>query len=451
MLYPEDRGIDGTGITVDDQKWVDYLAELATGVIGAGKPGSVYRFGQISIPQGVLFFPQGCRFLSDGSLSGAVDTFTIQGNSTFGDGFFLDTPGTETNQTLMNIGNNVRFAGELNLTSTQQRINNGIFATGDRLRLPVLNCDKIDRPLHLSNPGTVTQNKGTHIGLIAATSYVRGFRADFCEFTVDRMRISGRSPNASKSPGHNGVLIAGCSGWDMGDLRLDDSGEHAFRIGGSVGNHATNSDFTISKIVTNRPGGCAFKINPTGLVSAGVTEKAARFSVGDITATDIGDGDLEGNEELLRLTHVLDGFIGSAKAYSTNSGHSAQMALLMNDCTNLTIGEVGAINTQACLAQLDGYYDVDGVNTFGGPIRNVRIGKLWGSTTGSNTIGINTPFQLDNITIGVNVIRPTGHLVTRTSGPMVGRIFVHGLCAGGSAPTFNNVSSNSYFKSEVSY
>lgn len=428
---------------------LDWAASNGRGV--EFTPGRTYKFSALVIPDGSSIAAAGATFASDGSLTGANELQIDIGDGCVVDQLAITTPGTETNTDVVRIGDDV-VIGEMSIVAAAQRVGGGVVTRGQDVRIGVLRTVKIDRPLHLYNTGTESQTTGSYVGYLDATSYVRGFRADFCAFTTGPMKMAGRSPNASMTAGHNGVLIVGCAGWQMGNLHIADAGEHAFRIGGSPGTYAKTENFQVGNLVADSCGGCALKINPTLLASVGVTETCDRFSFGNIVGIDVGDGSLGGNEELLRLTHVRRWRIASAVAYTRSETRSAQYALQINDSVDGEIGVLGGEALNAGFINILGTSDVDGVNYFGDDVLDLRIGRLLGTCTGNNAIGVNTAFNVGRIFIGdMDLTGFSTNLLQWSAGTVTDVIELKGRVTGAVAPAVSGLPTTANLVCDIRY
>lgn len=464
---PYNAAADGS---TDDTADIEAAAAAAVsaGAVLRFAPGKTYKFSQITFPAGCVVEMKGATLRSDGSLTTAGDlTVTIEDNCVF-DELIITTPGTETNTDILSIGDNVQI-GLLDIRADAQRAGGGIITEGDRVRIGRLVTRKIDRPFHINNTSVVSQTEGSWIGEIDVEDYVRCFRADFCSFTVGRMRCSGRSANASKSAGHNGVLILGCANWSMGDLWIEDAGEHAFRIGGSEGTYAVTENYSIGTITAVRPGGCALKINPTlkttitGTVAV-TSGSAALTGTGTTFTTSLRVGDnirINDTSEIYRVatitndtTATLDRNVTTTDASSTldvmEAAHNGTVnrvvgidvgdpadagneeLLRLSHVRGLSIGTAEAyadgdtVSSQYLLQINDcsdvaifelggetfnaGYISIDGTSDieasqFGGDVLDLRIGRLFGVMPGNNAIGVNTTFNVGRVHIGLDGIR----------------------------------------------
>lgn len=431
----QDFGALGDGSTDDTVALNNAMAAAAAaGYTLRLLPGLTYRFSQLTLAANLTLLAAGAALRSDGSLTGSAVTVTV-GTGCRVDSLLISTPGTETNTDIMSLGTNVQF-GSLTVLSDAQRAGGGITCTGQDVHIDVLRTSKIDRPIHFYNQSTTTQTTGGYIGYLDIQGYVRGFRADFCSFRLGKLYMRGRSANASKTNGHNGVLIQGCEDWSVGDWWIEDPGEHAFRIGGSPGAYCESANFQVGNGVAIRTGGCALKINPSFETAPGVTEKCSNFSFGFILGIDIGDTTLGGNEELLRLSHAQHGYIAGAYAITEDAAESAQYALLGNDLDDITIGELGGDAIGAGFVSLDSTSDADGVTQFAGDVTNLRIGRIVGTCGGGNalTVAMNA-FNVSQVHIDdMDVTGFTSNFYNHASGTLSGVFEVNGRVRGGTVP-----------------
>lgn len=452
-LTPEMFGAVGTG---DETAKLAELFAVADAVGATARltAGKTYTFSQLSIPAGLVLQARGAVLRSDGSLTVAGDITLDLGDGVRFDDLYLSTPGTETNTHILQLGAGV--VGErIVLRADAQRAGGGIVATGQDVRIGILDTDKIDRPLLFDNTGGGAPTTGSHVGLLYLRSYVRGFRAIYCnDWSIDRYDMAGRSANASVNPGHNGFLISGCAGWAIGDGTVADAGEHAFRIGGSDAGGKTEKA-KVGHFTAIRSGGCAFKINPTTLVSAGVTETADNIEVAGVTGIDIGEGASAGNTELLRLTHCRHLSIGYAHGYADGETTSAQHGAQFNDDQDVFIGSLGGSAFRGGLFNTDETSDCDGVNQFGGAVEGLRIGRLWGTCVGSHAINFAPMQSFDIGDVHVDDMDIEGFTTDvinfYASQTFSGRVFVKGRVLGAVSPVFTNAPDNDNSLVDIDY
>ena len=465
-VTPEAYGAVGDGSTDDTTALDSFFTALAAGAYGRGTPGATYKFSQLSTGNNVNGDFTGCVFRSDGTLTGANTSLTIGNNCHFDGEFKVTTPGTETNDYIMEIGDDCSF-DVLSVSCDAQHGGSGeegVITEADNLRINKLYFDKIDRPLLLYCSSASTQTTGTHIGVVDITSYVRGIYAHFTSFSIGEVYCRTRSANASYSAGHNGVLIAGCRGWSINSAHIEDAGEHAFRIGGSsvdIASSAKTADFNVGKIFTKACGGCSLKINPTYEVSTGVTETCDNWAVGEVIGVDVGDADtLANNKELLRLSHVRNGFVGQAAAYAEDRAQSAQYLLACNDLQYVTIGSLGGTHMNGTL-NISATVDADESTTFADDVNELRINSLWGVATNGAGSAIAVDMELatgggsltyGNIFVNLNGFAGyTTYLVNIVYGTLSGKFNVTGTIAGTVLPQFTGTPDDDDFFVNVSW
>jgi hypothetical protein len=413
-------------------------------------PPGVYRFSQIDLPANLVIEARGAVLRYDGSLTGSDVALTIGANSRF-DELYVTTPGTETNSTLIRVGPGTQ--GEvLQLEADTQSATSeaGIQCIDPQdTKIGRVRVVNVDRPLHLRNTSTSEQTTGAWIGLLEAENYVRAFRATFCSFELGDMFVRGRSANGSQSPGHNGILIVGCKNWKTGNLWIEDAAEHAIRIGGSE-DYSITEDFEIGNVVAVRPGGCAIKFNANArVIEEGVTEKASRFRIGHVLGIDVGDPAETNNEDLLRLTHVADGYIASAVAICDSAEHSAYHALRINDARNITIGVLGGTNLRGNFIQINGRADVNDTTSFPGDVIGLRIGKLTGTTAAAAAILVTTAepngtvvptdFNVGDVTVDMEITGFSARLLNWEAGTIAGPVYLRGVVFGDQSPSMLGV------------
>lgn len=615
-IAPQMLGAVGNGVANDTTA----LTNAGNAAVALGRKlwllsGSIYLFTQWVIPNNCEVEAEGSVLRSDGTLTVAADVTLTIGDNFICDSLKVTTPGTETNTDIISLGDNP-IIGNLIVEADAQRAGGGIITAGNSVIIDYLKTRKIDRPLHLNNTSVNFQNEGSRIGFIDVESYVRAFRATFCSFNVGGIRAVGRSANASKSPGHNTVLIVGCSDWSIGDIWSEDAGEHAFRIGGTDGNAnifpnpeniagwssladvtitsnastspdgtvtadritkagvdglfspgnsvtvtnvphafstyvkyvsgsgwirircstpsnsfwvnsqtgaigtinsgwssvtmtdvgngwfratgiitptagaalwaiipvtadssttadtgasdcwgtklevsssvssyiAQTSNYNIGIITAIRPGGCAFKVNPTLQTEPGVTEKAYNGAVNGVLGIDVGDPANAGNEELLRLTHVRRLNIGWALAYTDTDTVSAQYLAQVNDIDGVTIGTLGGENLNSGFINFDGTSDID-VGQFGGDVTNFSVQRIIGAMNGgNNAVLVNTTFNLSKVTLNFDGISGWAvNFIRWDAGTLTGLFEVTGRVGGSVTPVYLTVPDSDNFLINVAY
>jgi hypothetical protein len=398
-------------------------------------PGCEYKFSQLSLPDNLVLLMEGASLKSDSSLTTAGDITLTLGANTKVDNLKITTAGTETNTDILSIGDN-SWIGMLDVRSTAQRAGGGVITQGQGVTILDSYFYNIDRPFHVNNTDDVTPTTGFVLGRLRCHSYVRAYRGTHAyNSTLGVIYATGASANSSMSAGHNAVLIDGCSNFTLDTLYSEDAGEHAFRIGGSA-NGGVSDNWHVGKIVAVRPGGCAFKVNPTE-TALGVTEKASGWSVGSIIGIDVGDNSAAGNKELLRLSHVRNWSIGEAYAIKDAATFSGQYGLIINDSNNGRIGSLGGDMFNAGFISLDYTSDIDGT-TVADDVLGLQIDNMYGTcNSATNAIGITMDsFDYGDIVIkNINITGFTTNLIRFISGTLSGSVHLSGVVTGAVAPT----------------
>lgn len=423
--------------------------------------GRTYNVSKVALAAASKLTAIGAVIAVAGTLTGSDIDVTI-GNFAQFDQLVITSPGTETNSDICQVGLWVK-GDYLEVRSSTQRGGGGIVVNPQDTQIGYIKARNVDRPLHLYNTSVSAQTTGTRIGFLDVENYVRAFRPTFCSFSVGGIKAVGRSPNASKSPGHNTVLIVGCSDFEIGDIWSEDCGEHVVRFG-TDGAYRIAQNWRIGRIFAIRSGGCPLKINPTfkktiaGTVavtagSANLTGSGTAFTtdlrrssnirisdtgeiyrileiasdtsatldrnvtttdassalevmegvfdgeVASVIGVDVGDGSPEGNEELIRLTHAYGVKIGPSYAFRNGELTTAQSLVRVNDICDVEIASIGADGTAAGSIIIDGTSDVDGTNQFGGDIVDFRVLRLTGKSGGNDSIGVSTSFNLNRVSI----------------------------------------------------
>jgi hypothetical protein len=444
-----DHGAVGDGVANDTTAMHNGMAAaVAGGIPYMLNPGKTYLVGQLVIPAGLTLYASGATIRHNGSTTGSQLAVDIGANVTF-DEIVVTTPGTETATDLIRIGTGVK--GErLIAIADVQRADGGITTTGQNVRIGRIETDKIDRPLHAYNL-SVTPVTGFDVGYLSCRSYVRAFRADNVSGRLGGLRAVVRSANAVvMTAGQNGVLFIGCADFELGDCWIEDASEHSIRIGGSAAGTKTKN-LRIGNITAIRSNGCPLKINPTLLVSPGVTETADNVTVGDILAVDVGVGALAGNKEILRLTHCRNVQIGDVLASVDAQTVSGQYGLQINDAQNVQIASLGGPFNAGCVS-IDGTSDVDGVSFFGSHVTNLRIGRLHGSVPGTNAIGVNTAFNVGDVHIHCDGLRGfTTNLLRWISGTLTDVVRLTGWTAGSVVPAYQGAPVDTNFQVDITH
>ncbi|AWI57192.1 hypothetical protein [Sinorhizobium fredii] len=433
--------------------------------------GHTYNVSKVVLTAAAKITALGAVIAVAGTLTGSDIDVTI-GNFIQFDELVISSPGTETNTDICQVGLGVRGL-YLEARSTSQRAGGGILVNPQDVDIAYVKTRKVDRPLHLYNTSVTAQTTGTRIGFLDCEDYVRAFRGTFTEFSLGGLWCVGRSPNASKSPGHNAFLIVGCKNWDIGDVWAEDTGEHVGRLGGSDGIWAVCANYKVGNITAIRCGGCAFKVNPTlkttltGTVavtsgSAVLTGTGTSFTTAlrvgsNVRITDTGEiyrvaaiasntsATLDRNVTTTDASSALEvmeaawnGEIGAVVGIDVGDPADAgnEELVRLSHVRGLKIGPCvafrdGAMVSSQYLVQVNDIDDVEiggiggtGVNagfiSFDGTSDVDGVNqfggdvtnlriRMYGTCNGNNAIGVNTAFNIGKVTIELDNI--SGFLV----------------------------------------
>lgn len=467
-IAPEMLGAVGDGVANDNVA----LTNAGDAAVALGRKlwllsGSTYLFTKWVIPDTCEIEAFGSVLRSDGTLTVAADVTLTVGVSCIFDSLKLTTPGTETNTDILSIL--AQVTGDyVEVISDATRAGGGIIIDPDHVVIGGFKTRKIDRPVHLWNTSTTTKKVGSRIGFIDCEERVRAFRATFCDFTLGPVHAVGKSPNTSKSPGHNDILIVGCEEWETGDLWSEDCGEHPVRIGGSDGPWTRTAKFRIGNIYAIRAGGCPLKINPTlkktitGTVSTSVGSPTLS-GTGTAFLTDLRPGDnvrVSSTSEIFRILSVTNNLTATLDRNASSAGSGSALEVMENASNGevgsvvsvdggdgvlagneelLRLSHVRGLQIGPCMSFRDsflvssqyllqvndidnveivslggeginaGFISIDGTSDidagqFGGDVTRLRVGRLFGSCNGNNAIGVNTAFRIGRVSIGLDNI-----------------------------------------------
>ena len=448
LTTPEGFGAVGNGVVDDTTALASAFSAASTSKLTVFlAPGKTYLFSQLVIPAGIAVVATGSTLKYDGALLLAGDIAFDIGNDCRFDTLKMTSPGTEANTNNIRLGARVHISGDLDMSSVAQRSGGSFITTkGDEIYIGgTVRSRKVDRTISLDNTGGPVTS-GSFINFLDIQDYVRAFNAiQTNNWKIGGHRLAVRSPNASFTAGNNGYLINDCSGWFIGDGIIENAGEHAIRLGGSL---AAQENAYIGHQVIRKSGGTALKVNPLSTVPF------SRLTVAGITGIDIGDGTLGGNTELLRISHANKVRIGYAIAEREDTVASGQFALQLNDVDGLWVGHLGG-NFNAGI-NIDETSDADEIITFRGPVENVFIDQFTGVVESfGSAIVINMPNEtIGDIYInGIDVAGFTTNLLSFTGGdPTIsGPIHFQGRVGGTVIPNFLNVPADDRIQYDVQF
>lgn len=151
-----------------------------------------------------------------------------------------------------------------------------------------IHTTKVDRPVFLNTCREVA------IGPCRLLGFFRGIQVDM----PDRMslgggRFVGNSPNAERAPGHNALVLRGGHNISVGDMIVEDTGEHGIRLtGGELPSEAMGT-VRFGQVAVHRPGACGFKASSNIADEDGEQNVIEDLAIEDLYVEDAGR-DLDG-------------------------------------------------------------------------------------------------------------------------------------------------------------
>lgn len=316
IVNADDRGLVGDGVT-DETAKLQAMFTAAAGkvlMLGKNKTYALDTATGLTIPANTTLIANGSKFKRLTARSGAVTNADY--NITVGDdceidrleveavGGAADVGGVIVSGSRVRIGTLKVTAGSAGSGSNGSawnavRIGPNTGSASDVFIREVV-ASNFDRPI------TVQNLDASGIGYVKVSTYSRGvYIKDCSHLTISGGKITGTSPNATGAAGENGVLLEStASHGSLHDIRIEnvtveDSGEHGYRLGGSllsrniwhVNCHAKNSGAATGTYPPGNNGACGFKaLGPTA--SSGARHQNVHYvncSVEDVNATSIAN------------------------------------------------------------------------------------------------------------------------------------------------------------------
>lgn len=361
--------VKGDDSTNDNSALVRFFEFAATGYAVEINPGMVCRFTQITIPDGVNLVGKSVLRV-DATLSGSQVAVNISSNSFF-EHLVVTTPGTESAFDLVHISNDVTMS-VLEIKSDVQRSGTGgVVLTGNNFYLEKLVTVNIARPFQAQSPVPGLYLSNVNIFEYDITRYIRGINltaVDGYHIGPGQMRV--QDSRASKSPGHNGMLIIASKNGKIDDGDIGDSGEHGIRIGGSYLWPGGCEQIDFGSMTIRRPGGCGFKSNPDP------GEVLKDCTIAWLIVEDGGRDTTDGNAEPLRVTEFEGLSVGGLTVRSTSYATTCTAAIALSSGKGLNIGPVNAPNCKDRIVRV-----IDTQDETTGDLEDIEIGPISGSVT----------------------------------------------------------------------
>lgn len=336
IIHVEDDGAVGDGVTDDYTAITDAIARG----VAAGRPvvfdgTKTYYIGiaSWSIPAGAKLQTNGATFVCPSTTTG--NTVWLTCSSCTIDELNISVPtGIRRDRVVLVDGTSPRV-GKIKVHSVDQQANTeaadgAVQITGTSPFIGLVDVKNYDRALigYSSSLGTIFH--------VLIESYVRGmYLYDNAGLKVYGGRIHTASVNASGTAGHNGVLM-GCNSTDaqrnvvIENLAVEDSGEHAWRIGGPE----QQSNLRFSNCSAHNCGGSGFKV--LGTDSGTPTARNKSITLDNFIAEDVGeDSGLSATNRCGVYFAFCDDFqIGTPIVRPRNNANSAQYGIHIQACSD---------------------------------------------------------------------------------------------------------------------
>lgn len=426
---------DDLGLTDETANLNTFFAEAAGKIADIGDTG-IFLFTTLIIPANTTLRGR-ASLACTGTLTGSP--ISVQITAPFvAEALTITTPGTDSNLHLLQIDGDFLRIGDLVLYSAVERAGlGGAVITGSNIRIDRFRSRRVARPLQFQRTvGTAVQSE-IAIGSVDISGYIRGLAFTNCEqFSVGRYVIRGRDTRTFISPGYNGVLISTCRNWSMGPGRIEDSGEHGFRIGGSSAPWSGNTtDFVLGALQIARTGGCGLKLNP------GDGQRIMRGRVDAVVGVDVGLGSTNGNTELVRITRSTDIEIGAIYAMADAYAQSCKAALTVNEITRLYVGHVVAANCSGRIVMID---ETQEPSAAPGNLSGFYVDRIIGSVQAGTLAAFSITYSSGGRTIGdviwqgIDVTGFATRLLDASAAlTLTGAIEIRGIARGTVPPTTN--------------
>lgn len=196
---------------------------------------------------------------------------------------------------------------------------------GDDLRigrLEVNNCDYA--------AVAYTANR-LFLGYVEITDYRRGLKLENSDnVTVTHVNTYSPSPNATTSPGDNGILVEDCKYLAVHSASVVGAGEHGIRVGGGDGESLAFSNIRVAS-----PGQCGFKVNP----AAGTLIRGLQIN-GLIVSDPNATTDAGPNEDGLRIEKARYVEVSNFGTYQVVEFNGGYYGLYLNDVSHSTFSNL---------------------------------------------------------------------------------------------------------------
>lgn len=306
-----------------------------------------YTISSVSIPSDVTIVANGSKFRK----LAASNTFAITGGTRLiADRLWLTTPGGPTD-TGINLNGGGMQIGEIRIESdavdsgtTNSSGPSASFINGliiGPTAAPRVSRDRIDaiyvsqfcRPIVFQNMSNAT------VGFIQINGFRRGvYVLDCQDCDFGDASVTGLSPSSQGVPGDNGLLIEGSSDASTSNLRIgkwavSNSGEHAFRLGGSY----PIRGFWADDLHAYAPGSGSASTGGSGFKVLGSTSNSYHYNV-FVNSLLVEDGAAKGGNFCGIQLGLVDGCqINNAIVRARNNQYSTYDGISILSCNNTQI------------------------------------------------------------------------------------------------------------------
>jgi len=206
---------------------------------------------------------------------------------------------------------------------------------------------------------------------------------------VDAVHMSERSPNATPTPGNNGLGLGDCEDVTIPSVFVGEAAEHGIYIAG--GTSGCSRRISLGEVLVSHPGQCGLKIK--------ANENAhENISIGNLTVVQAAWGSSPGtNEDVLRVERVRGFRCGSVVGRGEYESDDVQsrcgfVGVYLNGVSNAFIGSVEINNSSSHAIHMEDVF---------GPLSRIKIGSFSANRVSGDAIRIDSPTEnLRNIWIG---------------------------------------------------
>lgn len=249
-------GAVGDGVTDDTAAIQEALDSGLSPIVFDG--AATYLVSALTVPAGTTLITNCATF--EAITSGSTVATIALGDNTFVDCIRLNVAaGRTVRRPVQIVGDNV-FVDKIHVTSVDQQANtastfdNAVIITGSYVQVNRVQISNFDNNLQINNCTDVVING------VAITSYVLGIKIGSTPSTervwINNASITVASPNALRTPGHNGINGQECSNIFLSNILVADSGEHGIYFT----SYADMEHIYMDDVKVTNTGSCSIKL-----------------------------------------------------------------------------------------------------------------------------------------------------------------------------------------------